>query len=148
MTSQELSDYAKESLTDYIGERIKSGEDPADAHRIGTEQMAGLFPQGVPADGQLVFCVLDDDDNNVGTLWIGPRTPEQTRHFWVWDIAIDETHRGKGLGRATMQLAEAESRSHGATELGLNVFGHNEVARHLYESMGYTTTAVNMRKLF
>ena len=45
-----------------------------------------------------------------------------------------------------MTLAEEAARNHGATELGLNVFGHNAVARSLYESMGYQTTAVNMRK--
>ena len=45
-----------------------------------------------------------------------------------------------------MLLAEDEARGHGATELGLNVFGSNRVARHLYDSLGYETTAVQMRK--
>jgi len=51
-----------------------------------------------------------------------------------------------GYGRAAMELAEAEALSRGASELGLNVFGHNQVARHLYESMGYTATSINMKK--
>ncbi len=45
-----------------------------------------------------------------------------------------------------MELAEAEARLRGATELGLNVFGHNQVARQLYESMGYTATSIQMKK--
>jgi ribosomal protein S18 acetylase RimI-like enzyme len=45
-----------------------------------------------------------------------------------------------------MVLAEREARSHGATELGLNVFGSNTVARHLYETLGYGTVAVRMSK--
>jgi len=45
-----------------------------------------------------------------------------------------------------MELAEAEARSRGASELELNVFGHNQVARQLYESMGYTATAIRMKK--
>ena len=45
-----------------------------------------------------------------------------------------------------MELAEAEARAEGATEIGLNVFGHNHVARKLYDSMGYTATAIRMKK--
>ena len=45
-----------------------------------------------------------------------------------------------------MELAESEARSRGATELGLNVFGHNQVARQLYESMDDVTTAIRMNK--
>ena len=66
--------------------------------------------------------------------------------FWVWKVAVDEPHRGQGLGRAAMLLAEEVARAHGATELGLSVFGHNAAARHLYESMGYITKSVQMRK--
>jgi ribosomal protein S18 acetylase RimI-like enzyme len=46
-----------------------------------------------------------------------------------------------------MTLAEDEARARGATELGLNVFGHNPVAKHLYESMGYETTVTLMRRI-
>ncbi len=82
----------------------------------------------------------------MGTLWIGPQLAGQAEAFWVWDVRIEEAHRGKGYGRATMVLAEVEARRRGATELGLNVFGHNEIARRLYESMGYAPTAIRMKK--
>jgi ribosomal protein S18 acetylase RimI-like enzyme len=45
-----------------------------------------------------------------------------------------------------MRLAEDQARAAGASQIGLNVFGHNTVARHLYEALGYETTAVLMRK--
>ncbi len=77
----------------------------------------------------------------------GPQQPaDQPGAFWVWDVSIEEAHRGMGYGRAAMELAEAEALSRGASELGLNVFGHNQVARHLYESMDYTATSINMKK--
>jgi GNAT superfamily N-acetyltransferase len=69
----------------------------------------------------------------VGSLWIGPHGPDRADAFWVWDVEIDAPHRGRGLGRAAMLLAEEAARAHGATELGLNVFGPNTVARHLYD---------------
>jgi ribosomal protein S18 acetylase RimI-like enzyme len=45
-----------------------------------------------------------------------------------------------------MLLAEHEARDVGATELGLNVFGSNTIARHLYESLGYAPTSIRMLK--
>ncbi|TFD82372.1 hypothetical protein [Cryobacterium psychrophilum] len=51
-----------------------------------------------------------------------------------------------GLGRRAMQLGEAEARRLGATSMGRNVFGYNVNARAPYESLGYETTAVQMRK--
>lgn len=53
---------------------------------------------------------------------------------------------GQGFGRRGMQLAEDYARSHGATTLGLSVFGFNHAARGLYESLGYEVTSVKMRK--
>jgi GNAT superfamily N-acetyltransferase len=146
LTDQELSEFIENNVERYVEERVKSGERPDAARRIAREQSEALFPNGAPGDGQLLFRVLDHDGTAVGTLWIGPQSAGEPGSFWVWDVRIDEKHRGKGYGRETMALAEVEARKQGATELGLNVFGHNRVARHLYESMGYTATAIRMKK--
>ena len=45
-----------------------------------------------------------------------------------------------------MLLAEDYATAHGARTLGLSVFGFNEKARRLYESLGYGTTSVKMAK--
>ena len=91
--------------------------------------------------------VLDDEGTAVGMLWIGPQQPaDQPGAFWVFYVRIEEVFRGQGYGRAAMELAESEARSRGASELGLNVFGHNQVARRLYESMGYIATSIRMKK--
>jgi GNAT superfamily N-acetyltransferase len=148
MSDTEVTDFARGLLEPYVAERIAAGDRPDDARRIAEEQTDSLFPDGRPAPGQLLYRVIDDAGAAVGTLWIGPRSPERADAFWVWGVEIDERHRGRGLGRAAMQLAEEEAVAHGATELGLNVFGPNAVARHLYVSMGYETTALQMRKAF
>lgn len=66
--------------------------------------------------------------------------------WWVSDIEIHEEHRGKGYGRAAMQLAEVGAAEQGAATLGLNVSGYNGVARGLYESLAYETVSTQMRK--
>jgi GNAT superfamily N-acetyltransferase len=146
LTSEELSGYIDEDVERYIAERVRSGERPEVARRIAIEQSKALFPDGSPAAGHLLFRVLDDDGAAVGLLWIGPQDADRPEALWVWDVRIEEASQGKGLGRAAMQLAEAEARGRGAIELGLNVFGHNRVARHLYESMGYVATSIRMKK--
>jgi ribosomal protein S18 acetylase RimI-like enzyme len=147
LTDEETSEFIEWQLEQYVEERVRSGERPDSARRIASEQSRALFPEGVPADGQLLFRVLDDEGTAVGMLWIGPQQPaDQPGAFWVFYVRVEEAHRGEGYGRSAMELAETEARSRGASEIGLNVFGHNQVARHLYESMGYTATSINMKK--
>lgn len=146
LTPEELSEFIDRDVERYVEERVRSGERPEVARRIALEQSKALFPEGTPAAGHLLFQVLDADGTAVGTLWIGLQHADHPQAFWVWDVRIEETFRGKGHGRAAMELAEAEARSRGATELGLNVFGHNQVARGLYESMGYVATSIRMNK--
>jgi ribosomal protein S18 acetylase RimI-like enzyme len=146
MDDGELAEFIRAQVSSYIDERVTAGDARPDAERIALEQIAALFPGGHPAPGQLVFRILDDGDDRIGLLWIGPQTPQRSGAFWVWSVEIDAAYRGRGFGRTAMRLAEEAARTHGATELGLNVFGPNVVARSLYESMGYEPTAINMRK--
>ena len=85
------------------------------------------------------------DGDKVGHLWIGPRAPDDDDHWWVWDIEVDEAWRGRGLGRAAMELAEREARGRRCIEIGLTVIADNR-ARRLYESLGYREASVRMRK--
>jgi ribosomal protein S18 acetylase RimI-like enzyme len=66
--------------------------------------------------------------------------------WYVWDVAVHEAFRGRGIGRATMTLAEEFALSQGATTMQLNVFAYNEPAIGLYGSMGYTVTSMHMQK--
>jgi ribosomal protein S18 acetylase RimI-like enzyme len=130
----------------YVGDLVASGEDRGAAERLAERQLSRLFPGGRPASGQHVFTVVEDG-RAVGTLWIGSALDGPPDHWWVWSITIDAGSRGRGIGSATMQLGEAEARRHGATRIGLNVFGSNTVARRLYRRLGYEEAAVTMRKL-
>jgi GNAT superfamily N-acetyltransferase len=55
-------------------------------------------------------------------------------------------HRGEGLGRAAMALAEEAVKGFGGSSIGLNVFRYNTAALHLYESVGYETRSQRMFK--
>jgi ribosomal protein S18 acetylase RimI-like enzyme len=145
MMPAEMLDFVAASRAAYIAERVEAGEDPGEATKVADEQTNAMFPDGGPAPGHHLFRV-EDDGQVVGSLWLGPQSSDTPRSLWVWDITIDESHRGRGIGTAAMLLAEEEARLDGATHLGLHVFAQNTVARHLYERLGYNTVSVRMSK--
>ncbi|WSP38375.1 GNAT family N-acetyltransferase [Streptomyces sp. NBC_01244] len=122
------------------------GQTPEDAYRHAAESMARSFPSGAPDPGHVVFDVVDDAGVAVGYLWIGPDRSEDAGAWWIWDILIDADKRGRGFGRRAMVLGEEYARAQGAHTLGLSAFGFSTGARGLYESLGYETTSVKMRK--
>ena|SRR3974390_2988375 len=122
-----------------------AGLAPEKATAMAVSQMDGLFPGGVPSPEQLVY-VLEADGERVGELWVCDRDDPVQHSLFIYFIGIDEEHRGKGYGRAAMELAESEARRLGIDRVALNVFGRNEVARNLYRSLGYEENAVSMSK--
>lgn len=146
MPPENIGRWLEQSKTDHIADRVDTGEDPETARRITEAMGDGLFPGGLPAQGQFVF-VIAEDGTPVGSLWIGVGVDGPPDVWWVWAIEIDAEARGHGLGRQTLRLAEEFARKSGATRLDLNVFGNNTVARGLYESLGYRISTIQMTKL-
>jgi ribosomal protein S18 acetylase RimI-like enzyme len=146
ITAQRFPAWQDRSHAEYMADLITAGEEPQVADRHARESLERAFPTGEPTADNAVFDLVHDVDGTVGYLWIGRDSSGDPASWWVWDIVVDSEYRGKGYGRETMHLAEYYARSSGARTLGLSVFGHNEVARGLYESVGYETTTVKMRK--
>jgi ribosomal protein S18 acetylase RimI-like enzyme len=107
---------------------------------------ADAFPDGVPAPGQWLYAVEDGEGTRVGLLWLGEPNDGEADSLWVYDIEIEPEHRGRGLGRDTMLLAEEEARRLGRQRIKLNVFARNAVARALYLSLGFEEMSVQMSK--
>jgi ribosomal protein S18 acetylase RimI-like enzyme len=145
MDEAAIGEWLDRSRAAYVAELLAGGVGEAAATRMAAAQRAAAFPGGRPANGHLLFDVLADGVK-AGHLWIGPLASDDQEHWWVWDIEINETWRGRGLGRAAMELAEHEAMARGGVEIGLTVVAKNKPARHLYESLGYREASVRMRK--
>jgi ribosomal protein S18 acetylase RimI-like enzyme len=139
-----LAGWLAHTRAGYVNQRVAAGDSPAESEANASSNLERLFPDGAPAPGQLAGS-LTTSGQVVGSLWIGIAGSDPER-WWVWDVEIDETFRGRGYGRHAMLLAETLARGEGARTIGLNVFGHNRVARSLYDSLGYEEAAVQMRK--
>ena len=132
----ELADFLEQSRSGFVESMVAAGADRADV-----ESRAAAVNATVLRDGRLnpdhhVGRILAGSDV-VGHLWI---SRDDADAWYVWDVAVDEAHRGLGYGRAAMGLTSDMARADGAAVIGLSVEASNDVARRLYRSMGYTET--------
>jgi ribosomal protein S18 acetylase RimI-like enzyme len=144
MDDSAISGWLDRSRRRFVANLVATGIDPDVAEARAHSTQADSFPDGRPADGHLVYALVDGDEA-VGHLWIA-RDPDGADAWWVYDVEVDEHARGRGLGRRLMELAEVEVARLGGTSIGLSVFGANAPARNLYESLGYEPTTIRMRK--
>ena len=139
-------EWAERSCHEYAADLVSLGTSPGEAQRQAAASIHGAFPEGRPGPDNAVFNLMDDAGLGVGYLWVGRDHSDDPTSWWVWDILVESEHRGMGYGKEGMKRAEEYARSRGAATLGLNVFGFNQSARGLYESLGYETTSIKMRK--
>ena len=149
LTAHQFPAWIERASAEYIDDLVGIGQSTEAARESTAATMERTFPGGVMGGEHVVFDVVGQvsgADAVVGYLWIGPDSSSDAGAWWVWDITLSPDFRGQGIGRQVMLLAETFAAGRGATTLGLNVFGSNAVARGLYESLGYTTTKLQMRK--
>ncbi|MBP1327193.1 GNAT superfamily N-acetyltransferase [Leucobacter exalbidus] len=146
LAPEDFPEWLERSTREYASDLVSLGNTREAAEQKARTTLLGAFPEGHPTAENAVFHVKDEGSSVIGYAWVGRDYSEDPTAWWVWDILIEAEHRGKGYGRAGMQLAEGYARSHGAATLGLSVFGFNTSARKLYDSLGYETTSIKMRK--
>jgi ribosomal protein S18 acetylase RimI-like enzyme len=146
MTGGEYEAFLATSVAEYAEEKVKAGtwsveESLGLSHKAFTD----LLPQGPATPNHLVSTAFDTETGKpVGLIWIHLRDEAGERRAFVYDIVVAEQMRGRGYGRAVMQAAAIQALDAGAKAIGLHVFGHNNVAIGLYESLGYVTTDMVM----
>jgi ribosomal protein S18 acetylase RimI-like enzyme len=123
-----------------------AGMGEEDARAKAEQDFALLAPEGQPGAGQHLFVIEQAETNEpIGRVWLGERFQGQPIGV-LYDVEIEERFRGRGLGREAMRLIEEEARRRGFSEIRLNVWGGNEIARSLYRSLQYVEFAIAMRK--
>ena len=135
------------SIRGYARDMVRVGAWPAEgAEERAAVEFARLVPRGQATPGHEFWSILTDAGETVGAIWFAPEAEVGHGAGFIWDIAIDEEHQGRGYGRAALEALEPLARARGYDTIRLHVFGDNDVARHLYRSVGYEETDVSMRK--
>ncbi len=146
MTDEEYATYSATMLEDYAATRARNTGTTLEEERVASaQQIAELLPNGLHTPNHYFWRVINDAGEPVGVLWVhSQRAPGMA---FIYDIAMDADQRGKGYGAATLEAMEAALKPMGVTSVGLNVFGDNPGAQHLYAKMGYQVVATSMRKV-
>ncbi|GAA1519644.1 GNAT superfamily N-acetyltransferase [Agromyces terreus] len=133
------------AMREYEESRLEAGDsaEGADAARAESEQR--FFPGGRLIEGHLLFTIRLAGEE-VGWFWLGPWNGTGTEDWWIYDIRVYEEFQRRGIARIVMQRADEIARGAGAKSLGLNAFAVNLPAITLYQSLGYLTTSLHMRK--
>ncbi|WP_418956032.1 GNAT family N-acetyltransferase [Streptomyces tritici] len=146
MTQEEFTVWEADARRSFAASWTARGV-PADQARAKAEAShRELLPEGLATPGTALQ-VVERDGAVVGRVWTGRRKLAPGVHGgYVYDVHVAPEHRGLGLGRALMLLAERTTAEAGDRLLGLHVFAENTPALRLYDSLGYRTTHVNSGK--
>lgn len=135
------------SIRAYARDMVRVGSWPAeDAEAWAASLFARLVPDGQNTAGHEFRSVVNEAGEMVGAVWFAPDREIGRGAAFLWDIVIDPEHRGRGYGRAAVEVLEALVRALGYDAIRLHVFGDNGIARHLYQAVGYSETSVSMTK--
>lgn len=90
------------------------------------------------------YLVAETGDRLVGYIRVArPTSLACNAHVrQIQGLAVRESARGRGVGRALLRAAALHARNQGARRLTLRVLGHNAAARRLYEAEGYAVEGV------
>lgn len=143
MNSREFQDYFSSAIEDYANEKVLSKNwDRQEAVSKARQEYEMLLPNGEKTDRNYIYNVIHDEQI-VGMIWLEHQVND---NGFIRDIRILDTYQGKGYGKHAMKEIEIVGKELGVKKIGLHVFGHNNVARGLYETLGYQTTNVMMIK--
>jgi ribosomal protein S18 acetylase RimI-like enzyme len=146
MSDVEFAAFRARAIRDYAIEKVAAREWPRErASALAEQQTDRLLPAGKDTEGMFIVMAEAEEVGPVGYAWLALEGPEVSS-AWIYDIAIDEEHRGKGYGRALLNGLEQVARERGLESIALNVFAGNDYARALYERAGYEPTAIHMSK--
>jgi ribosomal protein S18 acetylase RimI-like enzyme len=81
--------------------------------------------------------VAEMEGDVIATVMVG----EDGHRGWVYYVAADPNHQGKGLGRAMMSAAEDWLTKRGVWKLQLLVRAENAKVIEFYEHLGYRDTS-------
>jgi GNAT superfamily N-acetyltransferase len=106
MTADEFDIWARDAIVSYAQDVSVATGEPLDVTlRQANEQFPRLLPNDLETASTWLMMIEDGEGEHVGAIWIGAHPANQSWAF-VWDIKIDEPHRGRGFGRAAMLAAE------------------------------------------
>lgn len=89
--------------------------------------------QRAQAREQATVLVAREQGGIIGSVMVG----DDGHRGWLYYLAVDEAHRGNGLGEALVRSAEDWLRERGQTRVRLMVRHDNDAVNGFYDALGY-----------
>jgi len=122
----------------------EAGLSAEEAEEKARADLGSLFPDGARQAHHRISVIENAaSGEQVGRVFWAPRGATRA---YVYDLFIEQSARGQGLGRKALEHVEDEARAQGLSGIDLNVWGRNDVARALYRTAGYDERAIAMSK--
>lgn len=130
----------------YIQGNIKAqGISYEQAHKQALDEYEKLLPDGFKTKDHMFFTALFDNQF-AGYAWVNIKRDHGKVSAWGYDIHVLDKFRRKGVARSIFSKLETLLKEKDVREIKFHVFGDNFRAIPLYESLGYETTNIVMRK--
>lgn len=148
MTDDEYRTWLPWAVQSYAREDVEHKRlDPERAQANMSAFLDSTLPRGPRTPGHHLLVVEDAvTGRRVGYAWWATREVDAGEVAWIYDVWIDEEHRGTGLGRSLMRSLERQAVDEGLDRLELHVWAANEPARSLYRSLGFREIGLQMFK--
>ena len=135
--------FLEREIRGYAEDHVRNGNWPAEgAIDRSRKEFESLLPDGIHSRDQFVWSIIDEENGNVGVLWVQVKDQKA----FIYDFVIDEAMRGKGYGKQALAAMDEKLKAMNVESVGLHVFGDNITAQELYKKMGYKITGIHMKK--
>jgi RimJ/RimL family protein N-acetyltransferase len=148
MTDSEFLPYLDELYRGYADEQVKAGSWPADRGlELAKAEIHEMLPDGLTTQNNFLYSLIaPNEPSPIGVIWILIRERNNQKEAFIADIVIFDAFRRKGYGAQALKSLNETVKGMGVHRIRLQVFGHNKVARDLYEKSGYKMVNIYMEK--
>lgn len=147
----ELYRISSDGVADYIWTKLsRPGENILDVGRRRYEREGTPFSYEncklVELEGSVVGMLVafpmevDEEYEETDPILVPYSVLEEDQSYYICGMAVDEKHRGKGIGTMLLEYAERFAKHLGFAKVSLIVFEQNVQARRLYARHGYVET--------
>jgi ribosomal protein S18 acetylase RimI-like enzyme len=102
------------------------------------------FKALLKSGGTSFFIIERDDKEIAGILTLVNYDIPSGQKFWIEDVVVDESQRGKGYGRELMLYAISYAKSKGAKSIELTSRPSRNAANQLYRQLGFVIRETNV----
>lgn len=94
-----------------------------------------------------LFGAFDDHKKLIGILSVALFPIPSGMRCWIEDVVVDQSHRGKGLGKKLMNQAIEYAKANGAEYVELTSRPSRIEANEMYRSMGFEKRETNVYRM-